>query len=212
MEEVNGILKEDLISSFDLTNVGPDENPVFQFVYASQLYGTLFAVYGRFDSVISENRCTLKRLALRLINYKGVLNIGFTNHEPLFVESSEGGDVYFGVKGTSKKRETKVNFETPIVLEHGTRFRLTFHRILYPMVGNPPEYTIDTKYGEPGKLDVDADEVFDSEFFDRSGVDRFSNPLRPGMANFDGGTIEKLREGSMLGSPRCSQGIASLYF
>lgn len=48
----------------------------YQFLYASQLYGTLFGIYGLFDCEISNDICTLKNVKLKLINYKGCVNMG----------------------------------------------------------------------------------------------------------------------------------------
>ena len=45
-----------------------------QLIYASQLYGTLFAVSGKFK--LSEDKQKLKEIEFKLINYKGTLNLG----------------------------------------------------------------------------------------------------------------------------------------
>ena len=53
------------------------KNPAEQLVYASSLYGTLFAVYATFDTEESGDERILKLMHLRLYNYKGFVNIGF---------------------------------------------------------------------------------------------------------------------------------------
>jgi hypothetical protein len=45
-----------------------------QLIYASQLYGTLFAVSGKFT--LSPDKQKLKAIEFKLINYKGTLNLG----------------------------------------------------------------------------------------------------------------------------------------
>lgn len=50
----------------------------FQFVYASQIYGTFFGIYAKFDIRKDGTRAMLKKIRFRIINYKGVINIGIT--------------------------------------------------------------------------------------------------------------------------------------
>ena len=66
---------ESFRTTVDLTV--PYSDTVYQFVYASQMHGTLFGVYGMFDAQkVSEKQYKITKIKFRLINYKGCVNIG----------------------------------------------------------------------------------------------------------------------------------------
>ena len=56
----------------------PYDKDINQFIYGSQLYGTVFAVYAKFNCSIEGNEATLNSIDFKLINYKGCVNLGFT--------------------------------------------------------------------------------------------------------------------------------------
>ena len=193
-----------------------DKKPVFQFVYASQLYGTLFALYGRFSIIESPDRstCTVKDVRLSLYNYVGTINMGFTADQPVFAESEEEGpQIFFGVRGTSMLREKIVSFPPDFIIKKGERAKLTFNRILYPLPDFSYEPTEDRVTDQPLCEDIPNTAVFDSEFQGRSGADYFNNPLRPGMAGHEELTVEAVRDGRLkIASIRCTQGIVYLVY
>lgn len=59
------------------TNVSlrDDDNQRFQFLYATQLYGTLYGVYGKFTSTADGNKRIINRIDFIGINYKGEANL-----------------------------------------------------------------------------------------------------------------------------------------
>ena len=52
-----------------------EANERYQLIYSSQNYGTFYSVYGKFE--VKNN--TLISIDFRLINFKGVLNLGIKN-------------------------------------------------------------------------------------------------------------------------------------
>ncbi|SHG44893.1 hypothetical protein SAMN04488109_0322 [Chryseolinea serpens] len=211
----------ELVTGFDLNNPGTEQHPVYQFVYASQLYGSvLFAIYGRFETTKDGDNYLLKAVNLKLLNYQGVINIGFTGEEPVYStinkESGEEARIYFGVTAMSSLREARAPIEPYLPVVKGTRCTITFCRILYALPGfnaPPPGNTNDGEiYRKPSNVTTPDGMFFDPEFHGRSGVDYFLNPLRPGMAGYEKVTLENLRDkNNRLGSPRCSQSVVKLY-
>ncbi len=53
----------------------------YQVVYSSQVYGTFFSIYSKFDAELNEttNEFLINKIDFKLINYKGILNMGITN-------------------------------------------------------------------------------------------------------------------------------------
>jgi len=60
-------------SAFDLSDRAKG---TYQLVYASQLYGTFFSVYGSFKTKIEGDECTINTADFEIINYKGPINLG----------------------------------------------------------------------------------------------------------------------------------------
>lgn len=69
----------------------PGLSKIKQSIYASQLYGTNFSIYGEFTV---EDNGVLSGLKLFIINYKGILDIGMIDNDPKCViediETDEG--------------------------------------------------------------------------------------------------------------------------
>ncbi|MEK6154549.1 hypothetical protein WIW50_14865 [Flavobacteriaceae bacterium 3-367] len=61
----------DLINCVDLSNESDYQN-----IYSSQLYGTFFMVYAKFSTETCEGGYKIKSITLRLLNYKGPINLG----------------------------------------------------------------------------------------------------------------------------------------
>lgn len=192
-----------------------EQKPVFQFVYASQLYGTLFALYGRFNIEEAPDHlsCVVKDVKLSLYNYVGNINMGFIADQPEFEVTEDGPSIYFGVRGTSMLREKTVLFPPGFTILKGERTKLIFNRVLYPLPDFTYEPTEDRVTDQPLEEEVPNTPVFDSEFQARSGSDYFNNPLRPGMAGYQGATIERDEGGKLkIASLRCTQSIVYLVY
>ncbi len=204
---------QELGTSVNLGYGQADKESVYHFLYGSELYGTLFGVFGRFhfDRSADGDLCRIKKVSLKLLNYRGNVNIGFSRHSPYYDGEK---NVYFGVKGTRKSYKNKYSFKSPIEIKKGERFPLVFNRILYPLPGfnfNVGKWN-SSDYSEPIEGDIPRTRVFDSEFYYRNGIDHYKRILRPGMVGYDGLSIESLEEGQQFPSPRCHHSFVNLFF
>jgi hypothetical protein len=175
----------DLVTCVEVTN---DQTPglvpkdCYHFLYASELYGTIFGVYGRFtfNKRPASDDVEVTGLTMRLLNYKGLLNIGFLNERPSYNHGLKV--VNFKVRGGGGKDYIELPFGDPStrpVIKKGGRFQLTFNRILVPLVG-PPERNADPR--RPiGTVPNQLDPLFDTEFRERDGIDQYHRVLRDGM-------------------------------
>lgn len=194
--------------------------PVYNFVYASQLYGTLFALYGRFviEEAADKSSCVVKQVVLDLYNYVGAINMGFTADQPVFDTSSKDGPcIFFGCRGASMLRQKTVPFPADFIVRKGEHVQISFDRVLYPLPDFTYEPTELRDMSYPLKEQVPETPIFDTEFQGRSGADYFNNPERPGMAGHKEGT-DKLTMENLVGqrlkiaSPRCTQSIVNLVY
>ena len=201
----------DLITTVDLSYVGEEKRPVYHFIYASQLYGTLFAIYAKFDGKNDGKTFEINTITMRLINYKGIINIGFTNDFSIRgkdINSDDflmkGNEINFGVRGTSLDVEKIVPLSPPIVLTKGVLLPLMFNRTLHPLT----EFqTYQGRSAGPLGTEPPTTELFDSEFYGRDGSDFYKQEPREGM---DGYQPPPLRH-SIIGG-RCLQSNVSVRF
>ncbi|GEQ85757.1 hypothetical protein ULMS_12650 [Patiriisocius marinistellae] len=85
---------KDNFSSLKLiTNTG------YQLLLTSSLYGTNFAIFGKFSLEKDGNKSIIKKIDTKLYNYKGILNLGFsTKHETEVTLQTSGQDSYINIK------------------------------------------------------------------------------------------------------------------
>jgi hypothetical protein len=167
-----------LLGTHDICNCGTEQKPIFQFVYGTELYGTLFGVFARFKV---EKDGKIKSVKLQLFNYRGMINVGFTTDALTYRPSDKS--ITFIVQGTARSRTHKITFNPPIPMTPGKRFPITFRRILRPLPGFVKAIAT---YGSKPKTPIPPTaitsyDLFDSEFCYRSGQDCFAQPLRAGM-------------------------------
>lgn len=195
----------DFITSVDLS-LAERSKDTFHFIYGSQLYGTLFGVFGKFNASKGvDGAITFDKMELKLFNYVGVVNIGFSQHE--FKYDSVLQIFTFGVMGTSREYDRVFRFSKAIVVAPDSRFHVVFDRILYPLPGFEFDATernsCDLRELSPKQ--IPPTDFFDTEFQYRSGVDYFNHALKPGMTGY----VEKKTTYSDFvppyPSPRCSQ-------
>ena len=203
-----------LIASFELTNVGTKEDPVFQFVYATQVYGSLFGMYASFKITDLGDKCRLDEMTLKILNYQGVINIGFTPHDVLIDTSGPEPKIFFGVMGASMDYEKIVPIKQELFVPKVGHLQVTYCRILYPLAdfASTIDLNPDRDVRNALKDPIPASPLFDSEFQARSGLDYFNNPLRPGMVGYDGFAFDNLKDSSKIASIRCTQSIVNLLF
>lgn len=191
-----------LATTVDLNYEFDGNKPVYHLIYASQLYGSVFAIYGRFEGNKNENSYSVTKITLALLNYKGIINIGFTENDFRW-ENIQGEDnFFFGVRGTSIKVDHPVLIENPLVVRKGIALPLILNRTIYPLPGFE-----DYLNEGPGQQTVVPPILpfFDTEFNDRDGLDFYNQDLKPGMLGYDGSY-------SLIASPRCIQSNLRLIY
>ncbi len=174
----------ELLTTVDLNYMKTDDGkPVYQFVYGSQLYSTLFGIFAQFNGTqTAKETFEIESVSLVLLNYHGSINLGFCENEIVFDKElfTTKGDMrlLFGVQGTSTQRDLSYTFDPPLKINKNEHKKLVFCRILYPLPGNDvpgtdPNSTIQGGIPDSG--------IFDEEFLYRNGVDAYPQVLRPGM-------------------------------
>jgi len=209
--------QRNFIMSLDLQNLviqndpGPNK-PVEHFVYASSLYGTTFGVFCKIlGDKKGEDSFHVNALQLRIINYAGVINIGFMTGDvkPHNAYDPEKKSVYFAVQGANLYTELKIDTKE-LVIAKDAPVTLTFNRILYPLTDF---IAINDNVKDRTKQSSDPvppTTLFDTEFNYRNGVDLYYNLLRPGMRGFV--EPEETALQNLLPSPRCHQSFVRLIF
>ncbi|MFY0631122.1 MAG: hypothetical protein JXR05_12130 [Flavobacteriaceae bacterium] len=195
--------------------LSPEENDRYQAVYASQRYGTFYGIYGKFKVEKLNGKILLHRIDLKLINYKGVLNMSMNKE----LEVDENAKelirnlyvVLLKVKVQAKlddsNDESHYIFEKPLPIHKGTFFSVVSE--LVPLCG--------TKGSE---MEPEVCGVFDNEFYYRDGLSNEKRkvseiPLEKGSPDgsykgykFDSQLLPKLDD--RFGSIRCTVGNSKI--
>lgn len=165
----------------------------FQSVYSSQIYGTFFSVYAKFNvdienSDISNEKYFVDSIDFTVANYKGILDIGIqdivspkelmpeVNANPQIVQSNRQGTVKafllemraMGGLDESGSTQPTYDFHLPLKMEFDSDDILYFRRIKLHLHSNNNPI-------EKG--------IFDNEFFFREGPDR--KHFKPRTAHSD---------------------------
>ncbi len=140
---------ENMITSIYL---GPKCEELNQFVYASQLYGTFFCVYGIFEaSDASGGKKRIDKITLNVLNYKGTINVGLISS----YYDKKQKVIVLNVKGMSDPSKTiEVDFQGNVI-EIGKKEELKLYRQLYRL--------------SSAKADPDKHFAFDTEYYGRDG-------------------------------------------
>ena len=167
-------------------NIDLKENTKFQFLYGSQLYGTLFGVYGLFTTTSDVNNYYIEKIEFKVINYKGILDIDLIQvSKPEWIDTNDNDpkepDAVFAfqieVQGakSSNKTITKnyIDGNHPKGLEVERNSYLHFDRRL--------------KHIHPNKETI-LNGIFDSEFYYREGLEPLGGfpSLTPAPQLYDG--------------------------
>lgn len=198
--------------------LSPEENTRYQAIYASQRYGTFYGLYGKFNIEKRGEKTLLHGVDLKLINYKGILDISIETGPDSIALDEEAMElnrnipvILLKVKVRAKIQEP--NFESsfrlmnPIEIKRGTFFSVITDII--PLGGQK-----DIK-------DPYIDGVFDNEFFYRDGMlhverkvtDIELDPGDPGIPEkkgyrFKSKLLPKLDD--RFGSIRCTVGNSKI--
>lgn len=208
-------MKEDsrnLVVTVDVSLTEPTD--VYQFVYGSQLYGTLFGVFAKFTARKSKEKNVyhVTAFSLKLLNYQGVINIGFESNEAVYKQEKKNErSIEFNVQGTSRILKTKeAKIEPLIEIKQGQPIPITFNRMLYPL----PGFDKVRRMPVPGTQRSSKDKLpelsyFDTEFHYRNGEDCYDQILRPGMLGYQD---PDPKTNLTLPSGRCHKSDVNLYF
>jgi hypothetical protein len=164
---------------------------VYQFIYAGQLYGTFFAVFATFKGKKTgsgpNESFVINKMHMELVNYKGIVNIGFTKRKPEW-RTDDPNLLEFFVRGASRTVNQKHDFgDQPIIVKKGELRRIIFGRTLLPLPAF--EKYLKKRSSNSGRL-LDGEPpiapVFDSEYNTRDGIDFYDNDIRPGLSRLKG--------------------------
>ncbi|NQZ77048.1 MAG: hypothetical protein HRT61_13240 [Ekhidna sp.] len=142
----------------------------FQLVYATQLYGSLFALTARFQTEKLENgNIMIRQIDFVGVNYKGPLNLGIINLEVKKVPSNKLEKGFLVVNITLQANDamvfsreiSKKGLDIEVDCSNDEKKMLKIHRSLAPMYEGNSDKIEDQAFVH-GK--------FDSEFFERDGV------------------------------------------
>lgn len=141
-----------------MVNLNKNDKDSHQLVYASQLYGTFFAVGARLS--IDGNNLTGIELALN--NYKGLYNVGLMSSTRTTWRIDERtGVIVLHLKvdnGQNNEELTRsVTMELPSAISFDNLDALYITRVLHPMSNASAVHHLD-------------ENIFDSEFYTRNGA------------------------------------------
>ena len=142
----------ELISSINLSN----END-YQSIYASQLYGTFFAVYGKFTLQKSTDPkyYLLDTIDLLVINYKGIFNIGISDHKFVYDQTNQEAILKLEVRAIYGDKTAEVKCKGAQFKKDGNSFLYVDRRVQFMHSGR----------------EAFKDGIFDEEFYYREGVE-----------------------------------------
>ncbi len=183
---------EKFITTVDLTI--PYSEKTYQFLYGSQLYGTLFAIYGRIDCSAQENHTyNVKGINFRLINYKGCVNMGFERIELDKEGKNNNNKLTINIYVRPLKCRDQMKFNKDFTVQNNTEILIQRWGMPYTeRLSHPNED------GEMSRRSI----FFDTEFNYRDGYYEVGNPPRDGQ-----------EDGSHpFPSPRCHQSNVRMTF
>lgn len=139
---------------------GTHNDQYYQSIYTSQLYGTFFVVYANFktEENLTNDSYSVKNITLKIMNYKGLINIGIENAEfEAFWDQEQnnslGGIITLQLKALASDHCLVRNIDPTHPFPKGESF-LMVDRKLSKMSSNP---------------DGIQNGIFDEEFFYRDG-------------------------------------------
>ncbi len=135
-------------------NVNLHNTSDYQLIYSSQLYGTFFNLYAKFDASLNGDIYTIKTISLKVINYKGIVNIGISRASQLLPDPNDTNGHVLNLEVQALNGNTDVELKNlNYAIKRGEN--LNVDRKLIPMHTN----------GNPMN-----NSLFDEEFFFREGV------------------------------------------
>lgn len=131
----------------------------FQAIYTSQSYGTFYVIYAEFTTEEYNDNYFIKNINLKLVNYKGLINLGIANatFKPITDDdgNSKGALVSITIKAFEQETFMVPNCDDSHPFPKKESY-LKVNRKLVPM--------------HPDKSPLENG-VFDDEFYYRDGID-----------------------------------------
>lgn len=167
----------------------------YQAIYASQLYGTFFSVFGKFTcQSVGKDEYTLDKIEFKIINYKGVINLGISNVRGIFDITDTNGNQFkamnIEIQGLNGNEEFELDC-SGVVLKKNELF-ITERTLIKMHSGTALN-----------------NGVFDDEFYYREGVANadglFPEKSPAPMSTFDHNTLFEEFPGSVC--PRATNRI-----
>lgn len=157
-------MNDDFDNFHSTIRVGASEGR--QLLFASQSYETNYFIYGMFQAEnITEDSASLTGVSMLFVNYKGLLNLGFSSeesHAPKIIKIEEPGqdpiiEIQLCIRAEVSDKtipQLDIQFDHPIEITGETNLRIL--RKLVPIAGDDTRQPI-------------VNGVFDNEFYYRDG-------------------------------------------
>lgn len=153
-------------------------NNRYQLLYNSQLYGTFFSIYGKFT--VNESGI-LSHVAIKLVNYKGLINIGIKKFHPPKIEEVDLSEE-LNLVGFEK-----LSLHLVVEVEgFSNKFSDDCGCDLAVDTTNEDFYVVLSRHLQPMDDDALDNRLFDEEFYYRDGlrtipVNRVGRDLETGL-------------------------------
>ncbi len=167
-----------------------DRKDDFQFLVASQLYGTFFGIYGQFIGKCNNGKATVEKIVFRIINYKGIVNLGIADIK--FKPASKKIKFIITLRGLGSIVQNVTFKPDPGPLILNQKNEIVIERQLQSFIGSNDE--------------IFSSGTFDEEFYFRDGLFPLSAPKAALEKMID--KIEREANGG-IGS-RCPKGLVRI--
>lgn len=167
----------------------------FQIIFSSSSYGTDYSVYAQFncEKIKNDNENIRVNIVFKIINYKGIINIGFDENEVTYEydNKKETLDIKLHVKGLGSKLKSH-NKKHNVILPRHKNIEVLVDRKLSTLSGKPASagnsvedcfvngvFDNNYYYREGNFFQVRKD--FDSMTMNDSIISENTDKLRPGL-------------------------------
>jgi len=170
----NNEFDDSLVGTFMIPNPEKRKDNPYQAIFSSQNYGTFYQVYCKPILAKNDNNI-LEALKFKIVNYRGPLNIGFSETSKYKTSGKFNPDNgNLAIQLVVKANSNESDFTLPVRKENiknGKLNNLNVYRILLKM--------------NPDDLSTNSIGVFDYEYYDRSGNFRIKKKKVPGHEDYE---------------------------
>lgn len=149
----------------------------YQAIYSSQVYGTFFVVYGKFMIREEEGLYLLEGANLRVVNYKGLINVGITKAKlqiQLDMATGEniGGRLIIEIQGVPQNDPATTDVDVEI---NGVNNVIPFPKATSYLWVDRRMKRLHDRTGMSQDAENLLKNIFDEEFYYREGVVNSAN-------------------------------------